>query len=225
MGLSCTQASPVSQGREARLEKDCKYVLKAFFCYTIGRWSSSTLPKFINTDCIRGRLKCFHNRQWWNKPNHSENDFINFLCTNNGLMSWIVKVFCLTTTCSKLICLFFPACKFLVNMMSNTKFRCVPCVIDSYPIHPKRWAGSASNPCSLCWKQHTKTWSWRRCGGAGWVCACLFQCFFPVGKWEPQLGPSAGGKGGHGSCSGGYQTSMGLVTSVEGEDPAIGMLL
>lgn len=36
---------------------------------------------------------------------------------------------------------------------------------------------------------------------------------------------SSGGKGGHCSCSGGCQTSMALVTSVEGEDPAIGMLL
>lgn len=103
------------------------------------------------------------------------------------MLQWLAHVlncegFCLTTTCSKLICLFFPACKFLVNMMSNTKFRCVPCVIDSYPIY-----GSGSNPCSLCWEQHTQTWGWGRSGGAGWVCAWLFLCFFPLWKWDPQL--------------------------------------
>lgn len=36
----------------------------------------------------------------------------------------------------------FPACEFLVNMMSNTKFRCVPCVIDSYPASPRLWIQS-----------------------------------------------------------------------------------
>lgn len=37
--------------------------------------------------------------------------------------------------------------------------------------------------------------------------------------------PQGWGKGGHGCCSCGCQTAMGLVISVEGEDPAIGMLL
>lgn len=43
--------------------------------------------------------------------------------------------------------------------------------------------------------------------------------------WCLPAHPRAGGKGGHGCCSCGCQTAMGLVISVEGEDPTIGMLL
>lgn len=72
-------------------------------------------------------------------------------------------------------------------MMSNTKFRCVPCVIDSYPVYPKRQALDPIDAASVG-SSTRRPGAEGDCGGAGWVCAQLFPCFFPVWKWDPQLG-------------------------------------
>lgn len=72
-------------------------------------------------------------------------------------------------------------------MMSNTKFRCVPCVIDSYPVYPKRQALDPIDAASVG-SSTRRPGAEGDCGGAGWVCAQLFPCFFPVRKWDPQLG-------------------------------------
>lgn len=53
----------------------------------------------------------------------------------------------------------------------------------------------------------------------------LISVLLPRREMGATAWPQCWGKGVHGSCSGGCQTWIALVTSVEGDDPAIGMLL
>lgn len=63
-------------------------------------------------------------------------------------------------------------------MMTNIKFRCIPCVIDLYPIYTKRQALDSIDTVSV--RSACRTGTEGDHGGAAWFCAQLFQCFFPV---------------------------------------------
>lgn len=64
-------------------------------------------------------------------------------------------------------------------MMTNTKFRCVPCVIDLDLVYTKRQALDSIDTVSVG-RSACRTGTEGDHGGAARFCAQLFQCFFPV---------------------------------------------